>query len=133
MSSYVQTSQAVLIPNASYTVSAADTGKLMLIGALTVGGKVISLPAPAVGLHYRFMATGTLGQTATLTPTPAGNIVNGSLIVDTGVAATTFIAKTAVPSAVLTATAVLGDYIDAYCDGTAWHVSGVSQAAAGLS
>ena len=95
----------------------------MLIG---VGAKVISL-------HYRFMATNTLGQTATLTPNPAGNIVNGSLIVNTGVSATTFIVKTAAASAILTDTAVLGNYIDAYCDDTAWHVSGVSQAAAGLA
>jgi len=119
------------MPDAAYQVNAADTGKLILIGVLA-GNRVVSLPAPAAGLHYRFMATATLSHSATLTPNPAGNIVNGIFQVNNA-GTTDTVAKTAAANAVMTATAVLGDYVDAYCDGTAWHVSGMTQVAAGLA
>ena len=53
MSVYVQTNQPVTLLNAANTISAADTGKLMLIPALTAATRVITLPAAAAGLHYR--------------------------------------------------------------------------------
>ena len=58
MSVYVQTNQPIQLAlnQAAYAVSAADTGKIFLVGvqgqALT-----ITLPALSAGLHYRFQTT----------------------------------------------------------------------------
>jgi hypothetical protein len=130
MSGYVQTNQANFLPDAAYTLTAAQTGELFLIPVLA-SNRVITLPAAQAGLHYRFMAIGTLSHTATLTPATTG-LVNG-ILANNNAGAGSVVAKTAANTAVLTATAVLGDFIDVYCDGTAWHVSGMSQVAAGLS
>jgi hypothetical protein len=128
MSGYVQTNQAITLPDSVYTVSAADTGKLFLVPVLAVN-RVVTLPAVAVGLHFRFLATATLTHTATIT---AAGLVNGVLL-NNNAGATTLVAKNAANSAVMTATAVLGDHVDVYCDGVAWHVSGMSSVAAGLA
>lgn len=136
MSSFIQTNQTVLLPNANYTVSSADTGKLMLVPILTVGGdKTITLPAVTAGLHYRFMAIGLIGAIGTIQAVAGVGILQGALL-NTNVGAadvTTLVVKNNAVAANFTATAPIGTYIDAYCDGTNWHVSGMSRVTAGLS
>ncbi len=139
MSLYVQTNQIIQLTNAAApanTILAADTGKIMKIPVLTAATRVITLPALAAGLHYRFMvdvsAIAGLTQIARLTPAAGGTPVNGTLINANGVAAVT-VQKNAAAVADFTATAVTGDYIDLYCDGVTWHVSGMSSVAAGLA
>ena len=138
---HFQTNRAVHLPDADLTVSEVDTGKVMLIPILT-DNRVITLPAVEAGLRYRFIASPTgaastaLGFTATLTPAPAANIVNGVLTVNNGggpplVAGV--ISKAGAANCVLTATAVKGDYIEIYSDGTYWFVSGASRISNGLS
>src|SRR4051812_19774353 len=93
--------------------------------------RVLTLPAALAGLHYRFMAGGTLGNSLTITPATTG-LVNGLLI--TNAAGTlSGVSKAAANTVVMTGTAVLGDWVDCYSDGTAWHVSGMSKVTAGLT
>lgn len=136
MSVYVQTNQTVLLLNANNTISAADTGKTILIPVLTVATRVITLPALASGLHYRFVvnvgAIAGLTRIARLTPAAGGTPVNGVLI-NNNAGAATVVAKNGAATADFTATAVTGDYIDAYCDGVSWFLSGASSVAAGLA
>lgn len=129
MSGYIQTNQTVKLPDRAYTVSVADSGKLMLIGALTTATRVITLPDAQAGLHYRFMVTATLTQIARITP--AAGTINGALI-NNNAGAAEVVAK-AGASADLTATAILGDFMDVYCDGTNWHCSGMSAVGDGLA
>ncbi len=135
MSVYLQTNQTVQLLNADQTIFAADTGKIMLIPALTVATRVINLPVVAAGLHYRFMsapgAGNTLTRIARLTPS-GGATINGALINNNGGDATV-VSLLAAAQADLTGTSRPGDYIDIYCDGITWHVSGMSGAAAGLA
>lgn len=147
MSGHVQTNQAIMLPTpvaaASYNLNAADTGKLILIPVLGGAGAndlTINLPAVAAGLHYRFMATGTLASDAILTPTnglppytPIVGLINGVLINNNAQVAVTVVPKAAVNTASMLAVAEVGTYIDAFCDGTNWHVSGLSKIAAGLA
>jgi hypothetical protein len=53
--------------------------------------------------------------------------VNGLLINVSAVPEFDPIRKTAAGDAAFKAVSVLGDYMDVYCDGTNWHVSGMSQ------
>ena len=137
MSSYVQSNQVIQLVAAGavaiYTVSEADSGKIFLIPVLGAAhGLTINLPAVKAGLRYKFIAQGTLASAAIITPT-AIQLINGVLIVLNTTIANSVLAKNAVDSVQLTATAVIGDWIEIYSDGTKWYVSGVSQVAAGLA
>lgn len=130
MSGFVQSNQVENLLDAATTLDAADTGKLLVIPALS-SNRVLTLPAAAAGLHYRFMAGATLGHTFTITPATTG-LVNGLLITN-ATGTLSGVAKTAANTVVMTATAVLGDWVDCYSDGTAWHCNGMTQVTAGLS
>lgn len=139
MSVYVQTNQPIQLQDADSTISATDTGKIMLVPVLTAN-RIIALPTLAAGLHYRFMnsasaagpVAASLAFTATIRPTPAANRVEGTLVVNNANVAN-IVSKNNAASAILTDTSLTGDYIDVYCDGTFWHVNGMSRVAAGLA
>ena len=44
------------------TLSAAESGSVFLVPALTSGTQTIGLPAPVVGVTYTFVTVGTAGQ-----------------------------------------------------------------------
>ncbi len=134
MSIYVQTNQIVQLNNADTVILASDTGKLMLIPALTVGQKTYTLPAAQAGLHYRFMTNATPTQIAAITSAVAGTVQGAVMNTNTGALnVTTLVALTNANSANFTANALRGTYIDAYCDGVNWHMTGLSRHATGLS
>lgn len=128
MSQYLQTNYVVTMPDAAYTVLESDSGKTILIGTLA-GARVVTLPAPKMGLAYRFLAIATLGNTATLTAT-GGGVMTGSLFNHTVVAVPVFtpVDKNAAASVVMTAAAVRGDWCEIACNGAIWYVSGVGAA-----
>lgn len=144
MSGYVQTNQPIVIKApgvaGSYNLSAADTGKLILIPALGVAHDlVINLPGLVAGLNYRFMATATTASQVVLTPTnglppytPILGLIQGVFINNNAQVAVTIIPQVNQDTVIFDITAVVGTYIDAYCDGTFWYVSGLSRIAAGI-
>lgn len=138
MAVYLQTNARVQLTNANTAISAVNTGKIHFIPALTVGTKTYTLPPVAAGLHYRFIAApvgANLSQIAAIVAPAAAAIIQGALVnTNTGAGnVSTIVAKANGTFARFTATAVKGDYIDLYCDGTNWHVSGISSVIAGLA
>lgn len=155
--SYIQSNQIIKLTAAgaaaSYNVVPADSGKTFLIPALGAGHALtINLPNVQAGLSYRFMAAATLASAATLTPTngqspytPINGLINGSLynIADTQADAAgalqanevvnDSVQKAAANTAVLTAAAIVGSFIDINSDGNAWYVIGMSPTVAGLA
>ncbi len=131
----VQTNQIVLIPNIpAYPLYASDSGKILItpqtVGAVAV---VISLPAPAINIHYRFIngSVGALDGTVTITATAAilfGNILFGPTdgIAFQGISGSTSINF-------LTAKSVKGDVIDMYSDGINWYVQGLTRVAGAIT
>ena len=79
-------------------------------------------------MKYRFIAQATLQAVVTITPSPAANIVKGTFINKTGATALAFVTKGGDANAQFTAAAVVGDFIEFYCDGTSWLVTGISSA-----
>src|SRR4051812_15967393 len=111
MSVYVQTNQPVILGNVDAAISAADTGKLILVNTITAD-RTYTLPAAAAGLHYRIQnkAPGASGGNAIVQGAAAG-LLNG-LIIQLGAAvnATRSLAVTAALSCTfVTAVSVKGD------------------------
>jgi hypothetical protein len=123
-------SQEIL--TAARVLTAADSGKVFFL-KLAVGFN-ITLPAPAVGLNYKFYVniapTGGAGYTITAA---AINTMVGQVYSSTGGDAdstTTFIADlmTFVNDA-----AVIGDSLDVYSDGVGWYGRGFCNADTGIT
>ncbi len=130
MAVYVQTNQPInlTLNQAAYQVSAADTGKLFLLGvqgqALT-----ITLPALASGLHYRFQVLApVLGFNIIITSVAA--IMNGLLCI---AAANPAAVTASVSLTVTTAASLVGDFVDCYCDGVQWSLIAGSGAVGGIT
>ena len=129
MSGYIQSNQTVLLPNAiTYNVSAADTGKILLIPAQD-NPLVISLPTATLGLHYRFLLIAAVGNFTSITTGVAGGVRGVALTGNSTIPITAI--RTAVNFA---GVADRGDYIDAYCySSTSWSISAGSQINGGIS
>ena len=129
MSQYIQSNQPIIIPTvATYTVSEADTGKVHLVSA-QAGGCAITLPAPKLGLHFRFKLSALAAGVITIGTGAAGGLGGVALTANSTVPVVA--ANTTVRFA---ATATFGDYIDVYCiSATKYSVSAGSQVNGGIA
>ena len=119
MSLYVQTNQPILLPDADYTVGAADSGKIFIFTTVT-GLRTITLPAVSAGLHYIFInkAPGALGAAGQNVRITGGALsMQGILLVGAaaGPVANAYVNFIGV-------TSMKGDRLDVICDGIQWSV-----------
>lgn len=123
--SYIQ-SNAVIYVDEAYTVTPADSGKIILIDK-TSGAFIVSLPAPQQGLSYKFVNYDTVANICTIqalvTTTPiTGNTINGPIA-----GATIAITSPAGNRNVnFGTTCEPGDNITLFSDGEFWFVQGIS-------
>ena len=128
MSVLVQTNQVILVPNANYNVDASDTGKILMTpqtaGAVAV---VYTLPAPAAGLHFRFVngAPAALSGSVQINTAAAAAILFGNVISGPTLGVAFLAVSGSTQIRFLTAVSVLSDY-DLYSDGTNWYVNAMS-------
>ena len=141
MSVYVQTNQPVILGDAAYTVSATDTGKLFLFRTQLNAARTITLPAEP-GLHFRFMVSlnngagganilGAAVNNDAIITSPVNGKVQGTLLCSNGPAAV-MVLKNDANTARFDNTSVTGDYMDVYCDGEFWNISGMSRVTGGF-
>jgi hypothetical protein len=125
----------LLVPS-SFTIgvatalTAGQSGSLINVN--TAAGYQITLPAVALGLRYHFVC-GTQGGNAVTIRPAANNKMGGTIVTITGAAAPALVHATAQNTVSMTATALVGDWLDIYCDGTLYWVSGAGGAAASFS
>jgi len=133
MSGLVQTNSLITLSGAdlAYTVSAVDSGKTFLLVPTAGTALVISLPANAAGLHYRFMNGSAI--TATIAITATGATISGTCIMGptNGVALLAISGRTTINF--LANTAVTGDIIDLYSSGSLWYIQAASRVAGGIT
>jgi hypothetical protein len=135
MSVYVQTNQPIVLTltPAAVAIAAADTGKLFLVGPMAQA-TIITLPALAAGLHYRFQTTvagAALAFLCTIRAVAATNI-NGVLAnVADGLGVVT--ARTSLAFVSAATPCGIGDTIDLYCDGTQWSVFAFARLTGGIA
>ena len=136
MATYLQTNQIVLVPNAAaYAISAIDTGKIFVLPQTTVGvGAIaVTLPAPALGLHYRVINGSAAASVAAVTLAATAAIMHGQLVQGptNGVSLTAVAGLTTVTFVI--ASSIKGDYVDLYSDGTLWCIQGASSHAGSMT
>lgn len=112
-------------------IAASESGTTYFLNA--AGGFASTLPAPAAGLHFRFIV-GTAPTTSyTITTNASANVIFGQVYCNAGTdedSATTggedtisFVANTA----------VVGDQVDIVSDGTNWYFKGFCNATGGIT
>jgi hypothetical protein len=117
---------------AARTVKAEESGMTFFLGV--AGGFTVTLPAPARGLRYTFIVS-VSPTTAYIIATNGGADIGvigvNELEVDTSddgpydvdADAISFVANVA----------VIGDYLDFWCDGTKWYARGQTNADGGIT
>lgn len=136
MSGEVQSNQPINLPDAAYTVSPVDSGKIMFVNTVTAN-RTYTLPLPAAGLHYRFInkAPGALGGNVIIATNGGAAIMNGIIIqVGAAVNATRSLPVAgSVSNTFVTAVSLIGDCVDVYSDGTSWFVQSLSTVNGGIT
>ncbi len=124
MAIYIQTNQPISLPNANASISAADSGKLMLFAAIT-GNRTYTLPALQAGLHFRFQNMAPAGLGASAIIQGSGGLLNAlmnGVLIKGGVVCAAVVGRSAVNF--INGQSVKGDFLDCYCDGVQWSVMG---------
>lgn len=110
---------------ADTTLTVEDSGKTFLLDAI---GEVITLPAVAVGLHYKFKCIAATA-TSNWTIVSATDVIEGYASVNYA----TIVAANENTISLVAAAAIVGDEVELICDGTSWHVSGHGSAAGSIT
>ena len=116
----------IITPTAAVTLTAAQSGSIIALAQ--AAGVAITLPAPAVGLNYRFVVQ-TLFATTDWVITSASADMYGTVM---EVSTVQLVAGATTINLELGADTI-GDYIDLYSDGVNWYVSGAMAQAASVT
>lgn len=117
---------------AARVLTAADSGKTFFLNA--AAGFDITLPAVAIGLNFKFYVqtapTGGSGYTITAA---AVNTMVGQVYSSTAGDADSTVTFIADLMTFVNDAAVIGDSLDAYCNGTGWFCRGFCNADTGIT
>lgn len=113
---------------ATNAITAAESGATFVLSSATEFAS--TLPAPAVGLRYKFIiGAAPSGASYTVVTTSGANIIEGTAVVAGA-------ATPAVNEDTITFTdgaAAVGDWVEVISDGTSWFVTGIANAATGIA
>lgn len=118
------------VVTATNVITAAETGSTFYLSA--AGGFLSTLPAPALGLHFKFIVkTAPTSVGYTIATNASANIINGMMeerAGTAGVACATEDLLTLVANQ-----AILGDWIEVRSDATNWYMYGMTDVAAAFT
>jgi len=121
--------RATMSVSTDKTLDPSESGRLVFVTGAS-GTVALTLPSAAAGLHYRVMVTED-------TPSNAITIGAGSAIifgkvneteVDTGDDGPGSSGATGVSNVIIGTSAIKGDFVEFYSDGSAWYMFGSSAA-----
>lgn len=109
---------------AANELTAAESGKTIFLNSATEFAT--TLPAPAVGLRFKFVvAAAPSGASYTVVTNGSANIIKGSVSsADLNAASDSAIATGADTITFVDSKAIVGDWIEVVSDGTNWYLSG---------
>jgi len=117
------------VVTATNVLTAAESGTTFYLDALA--GFLTTLPAPALGLWFRFVVKTRPTSVGYTINTPTANILFGMAVERAGTAG---VAGSAQDTITLVANqAVVGDRVDVHSDGTNWYVLGTVDISAGIT
>jgi hypothetical protein len=118
-----------LTPAASVSLTVAQSGSLILMPSDTVG-TTINLPALSAGLNYRiiFQATGDATHTTVIQVTGGAATLKGQILNCAAAALTSCVLPTTtITRSATIANTKVGDWIQVWCDGSSYWVTGVGE------
>lgn len=117
---------------AATTLTAAESGQSFYLSL--AGGFTVTLPAPAVGLKYKFIVAIAPTTAYIIVTNASANIINGSVATPNVTAAgDVSVAASSDTITFVASTAVVGDYVELESDGTNWYLSGMTHVAGGIT
>lgn len=118
------------VVTATNAITAAESGTTFFLNSATEF--VSTLPAPALGLTYRFVVTGApVGASYTIVTASSANIIKGMAVNAAGDVGDTGTADDTIYF--VDGQAVAGDMVEVISDGTSWFAYGFSRVAAGIN
>ena len=121
--------QEVLIT--TETLTAADSGKTFFLAL--VGGFTTTLPAPVLGLNYKFFVQVAPTTAYIIITASAAKVLGGQVYASAGSDEDSNTGLSATSVNFVANTAVIGDSAELYCDGTSWYVRAYCNAAGGIT
>ncbi len=110
---------------AANVITAAEAGTIFFLNDATEFAS--TLPAPAAGLHFKFVVTGAPdGADYTITTNASANIIKGGVVCSDGNAGDTTTGEDTI--SFKTGVSLAGDFVEVDCDGTNWFVFGYAAA-----
>lgn len=105
--------------SAAKTLVKGDSGKVFFLDA--AAGATITLPALAAGINFRFIVADNFATSNWVIDSAEGDNIEGSLVV----AGAAVVAGAEDQINFVASAESKGDFVDMYCNGTNWFVSGV--------
>lgn len=110
---------------AANIITAAESGTVFFLNDATEFAS--TLPAPAAGLHFKFVVTGApSGADYTITTNASANIIKGGVVCSDGNAGDTTTGEDTI--SFKDGISLAGDFVEVDCDGTNWFVFGYAAA-----
>jgi hypothetical protein len=110
---------------AANIITAAESGTVFFLNDATEFAS--TLPAPAAGLHFKFVVTGApSGADYTITTNASANIIKGGVVCSDGNAGDTTTGEDTI--SFKNGVSLAGDFVEVDCDGTNWFVFGYAAA-----
>lgn len=112
------------------TLTAADSGSDVYLSL--VGGFTVTLPTPVAGMHFRFTVK-IAPTTAYIIAAATADTMAGTVVTAATGAADTEADVTGDQWNFVASTAVIGDNITIWTDGTSWYGFGIASVAGGIT
>lgn len=103
-------------------IAAGESGKTFFLNL--AGGFTSTLPAPALGLKYKFIVKTAPTTAYIIVTTSSANVISGVVSTGEDAAGSVAIAAAADTITFVANKAVAGDYVEVVSDGTSWFLSG---------
>jgi len=130
MSSTLTCKHLTEVVTGTNVIGADESGSTFFLASATEF--VSTLPAPAAGLHFKFIVTAAPAEASyTITTNASANIIKGVAVNAAGAAGDTATGEDTI--SFVDGQALAGDWVDLECDGTNWFAVAYSAVAAGVT
>lgn len=126
----VEGTSETLVKTAASTLTAEDSGKVIFLNSAT--GFATTLPAPAAGLHFKFIvSTAPTSGNHTIVTSGGANIIEGNSFISPDAIGVPAVNEDSIN--LVANQAAIGDNVDLWSNGTSWFVNAFARVAAGVT
>lgn len=122
----------ILVLTSAHTVTPQQSGMRFILNSAT--GFIVTLPLPAAALEYSFYIGATEPTTShTVVTNGSNNIINGTVGSSDLNSASDVATVADADTITFTSSAIHGDFVSVWSDGTHWYVNGLCTAQAAIT